>query len=129
MITIPVELSSDRSHLSMAETIRIADLADRWPEIAMALRSGQREFMVIDGQTTALIVDAERYQRLIELAKREERRRRVLSLPLAGAASETGWDEGFVILERVSEKFAGLSDDDLDSLFGEAVSTLRATEV
>lgn len=113
----------------MAETIRIADLTDRWPEIAMALRSGQREFMVIDGQTTALIVDAERYQRLIELAKREERRRRVLSLPLAGAASETGWDEGFVILERVSEKFAGLSDDDLDSLFGEAVSTLRATEV
>lgn len=112
----------------MTETIRVADLADRWTEITMALRSGQREFMVIDGQTTTLIVDAERYHRLIELAGREERRRQVLSLPLAGATSEIGWDGGFGALERVSEKFAGLSDDDLDLLFSEAVDIVRAAE-
>lgn len=113
----------------MIETIRVADLADRWPEIASSLRSGKQKFMLIDGQTTAFIVDSERYQRLAEMAGREERRRRVLSLPLAGATSDSDWDEGFVTLERVSEKFAGLSDDDLDVLFGEALNEARAAEV
>ncbi len=113
----------------MIETIRVADLADRWPEIASALRSGKQEFMLIDGQTTALIVDSERYHHLAVLAKREERRRRILSLPFAGATPETSWDEGFVTLERVSEKFAGLSDDDLDVLFGEALNEARTAEV
>jgi hypothetical protein len=36
------------------------------------------------------------------------------------------WDQGFAALENVSEKFAGLSDDDLDALFGEALSTSPA---
>lgn len=85
--------------------------------------------MVIDGQTTALLVDAERYHRLIEIAGREERRQRLLNLPLAGASSATHWDEGLATLERVSEKFAGLSDDDLDELFGEALTETRAVEV
>lgn len=81
---------------------------------------------MIDGQTEALIVDSERYQRLASLAKREERRQRVLSLPLVGATSETSWDDGFVTLGRVSEKFTGLSDDDLDKLFGMALNEIRA---
>lgn len=112
----------------MIETIRVIDLAERWPEIARALRSGKREFMVIDGQTTALLVDSKRYHHLIEIAGREERRHRLLNLPLADASSETSWDEGFVTLDLVSEKFAGLSDDELDLLFGEALSKQRAVE-
>ncbi|HSN77467.1 MAG TPA: hypothetical protein VL334_20540 [Anaerolineae bacterium] len=39
------------------------------------------------------------------------------------------WDQGFTALEDVSEKFAGLSDDDLDALFGEVLTEVRAAEV
>lgn len=39
------------------------------------------------------------------------------------------WDQGFATLENVSEKFAGLSDDDLDALFGEVLTEVRAAEV
>ena len=39
------------------------------------------------------------------------------------------WDQGFAALENVSEKFAGLSDDDLDALFGEVLTEVRLAEV
>jgi O-succinylbenzoate synthase len=111
----------------MLETIRIADLPTRWAEISTALRSGEREFAVTEGrQVRAVIVDPVRYRRLTALAEREERRRRALALPTA-ATSQADWDAGFATLERVSEKFTGVSDDDLDTLFGEALAEVRTT--
>ncbi|MBM4461426.1 MAG: hypothetical protein FJ011_27325 [Chloroflexi bacterium] len=112
----------------MLETIRVADLPARWAEIATTLRSGEHEFAVTEGrQVRAVIVDPARYRRLVALAEREERRRRALALPLTAATSQADWDAGFAALERVSEKFAGVSDDDLDTLFGEVLAEVRTT--
>ncbi len=110
----------------MLETIRIADLPTRWAEISTALRSGEHEFAVTEGrQVCAIIMDLARYRRLAALAEREERRRRALALPTAATSPADG-DAGFAALERISEKFAGASDDDLDTLFGEVLAEVRA---
>lgn len=112
----------------MPETIKVADLTARWPEISLALRSGEHEFVVTEGrQVRAVIIDPVRYRRLVALAEREEHRRRALALPLTAATSQAAWDAGFTILERVSEKFADMSDDDLDGLFGEVLTEVRPT--
>lgn len=113
----------------MIQTIPVADILVRWSEIALALRSGKQEFLLVEGQTSAVIVAPDRYRRLVAAAEREERRRRTLGLPLPAAASPTAWGQGFAALEAISEKFAGLSDDDLDALFGEALTEMRATDV
>jgi hypothetical protein len=113
----------------MIQTIPVADVPVRWSEIARALRSGKQEFLLVEGQTSAVIVDPDRYRRLVASAEREERRRRTLDLPMPGAASPAAWDQGFAALEGVSEKFAGLSDDDLDALFGEVLTEVRVASV
>jgi hypothetical protein len=46
---------------------------------------------------------------------------------MPGVASPPAWDQGFAALEDVSEKFVGLSDDDLDALFGEVLIEVRAS--
>jgi hypothetical protein len=112
----------------MPEIIRVADLPARWAEISTVLRSGEHEFVITEGQQVrAVIVDPVRYRRLVALAEREDRRRRALALPLTAEASQAAWDAGFAALDRVSEKFAGVSDDDLDKLFGEVLAEVRAT--
>lgn len=112
----------------MLETIRITDLAVRWAEISTALGSGEHEFAITEGpQIRAVIVDPARYSRLVTLAEREEHRRRALALPLTAATLQADWNAGFTTLERVSEKFAGVSDDDLDTLFSEVLAEVRAT--
>jgi hypothetical protein len=109
----------------MIETIPVADVLVRWSEMALALRSGKQEFLLVEGQTSAVIVDPDRYRRLVAAAEREERRRRTLDLAMPAAASPTAWGQGFAALEDVREKFAGLSDDDLDALFGEVSTEVR----
>jgi hypothetical protein len=105
----------------MPETIRISDVPARWTDISAALRAGQHEFMISDGQQIeAVIVNPVWYRRLVALARREERRRRALALPLAAATSQVTWDAGFAALERISEKF-----NDLDALFGEVLVEVR----
>jgi hypothetical protein len=47
---------------------------------------------------------------------------------LTAATSQATWDAGFAALERISEKFSTLSDDDLDALFGEVLAEVRGTE-
>jgi hypothetical protein len=113
----------------MSETIRISDVPARWADISAALRAGKHEFMIGDGrQVEAVIVSPTWYRRLVALARREERRRRTLALPLTAATSQATWDAGFAALERISEKFSTLSDDDLDALFGEVLAEVRGTE-
>lgn len=111
----------------MPETIRISDVPTRWPDISARLRTGKHEFMIGDGrQVEAVIVSPAWYRSLVALAQREECRRRTLARPLTAAASQATWDAGFATLERISEKFVGLSDDDLDALFGEALASAKA---
>jgi hypothetical protein len=113
----------------MPETIRISDVPARWTDIAARLRAGKHEFMIGDGrQVEAVIVSPAWYRSLVALARREERRRRTLALPLTAATSQATWDAGFAPLERISEKFVGLSDDDLDALFDEALAEVRGVE-
>ena len=113
----------------MPEIIRISEVPTRWTAISAALRAGEHEFMIGEGRLVeAVIVSPARYRRLVALARREERRRRVLALPLTAATSQATWDAGFATLERISEKFTGLSDDDLDALFGEVLAEVRGTE-
>lgn len=111
----------------MAETIVAADVPTRWLDILKALRSGEHKFLISDGQQVqAVIIDPIRYRWLVTLAMREERRQRALALPLTAAESSAVWDAGFVALERISDKYAGLSDAELDTLFGAALSEVRA---
>jgi len=113
----------------MPETIRISEVPARWADISAALRAGKHEFMVGEGRLVeAVIVSPAWYSRLVALARREEHRRRVLALPLTAATSQVSWDAGFATLERISEKFTGLSDDDLDALFSEALAEVRGAE-
>jgi len=56
---------------------------------------------------------------------REERRQRALDLPLAMAESPISWDAGFETLERISSKFADLSDEEMDALFDTALGEIR----
>ena len=50
---------------------------------------------------------------MVALAMREERRQRALALPLVVAESPVTWDAGFETLERISAKFADLSDEEM----------------
>ena len=111
----------------MTETIVAADVPTRWPDILAALRGGGHEFLITDGaQVKAVIMDSARYRRLVALAMREERRQRALALPLAAAESPDVWEAGFETLERISARFAGLSDEELDALFGAAQKGLQS---
>ncbi|MCX6030211.1 MAG: hypothetical protein NT169_13065 [Chloroflexi bacterium] len=113
----------------MPETIRSSDVLARWTDIAAALRAGKHEFMIGDGrQVEAVIVSPTWYRRLVALTKREERRRRALALPLAAATFQADWDAGFTSLERISAKFVGLTDDDLDALFSEVLAETCGVE-
>lgn len=110
----------------MLEKILTTDVQTRWPDILTALSHGEHEIIITDGtQVQAVIMDRARYRQLVTTALREERRQRALALPLA--VSPDDWKAGFDTLERVSEKFADLSDDDLDSLFGSTLADIRDT--
>ncbi len=110
----------------MTESIVATDVPTRWPDILVALRAGEREFLVTDGQQVkAVIMAPVQYRRLIALALREERRQRALALPLAMAESPAAWDAGFETLERISSKFADLSDEEMDALFDTALGEIR----
>jgi len=110
----------------MIEKIPVTDMPGHWPEILAALRSGEREFLVTEGaQVKAVIMGHALYRRLVALAEREERRRRALALPLTVAESPAAWDAGFETLERASDKFAGLSDDEMDTLWGDVLDEIH----
>jgi len=109
----------------MIETIKASDLPTRWTEIFAALRAGVREYRIVEGQSSVMVIDSDRYQKLVDSSQREERRRRTLRIPLTGAESEQTWDDGFSALDRISQRFSGLSDDDLDDVFGEALANVR----
>ncbi|PKO21976.1 MAG: hypothetical protein CVU38_11905 [Chloroflexi bacterium HGW-Chloroflexi-1] len=113
----------------MPETIRISEMPTRWTDISTALRAGKHEFMIGEGRLVeAVIVSPAWYRRLLALARQEERRRHVLALPLPAATSQATWNAGFATLERISEKFSGLSDDDLDALFSEVLAEVRGAK-
>ena len=108
----------------MSEIVLVTDVPSRWPDILTALRQGQHEFVVTDGeQVRAVIIDQARYRQLIAATLREDRRHRALALPLA--ASPADWETGFETLERVSAKFDGLSDQEMDTLLGLALDDVR----
>ena len=110
----------------MTRTIVATDVPARWSDIWAALRAGEREFLITEGaQVRGVILGHALYRRLLALAEWEERRQRALSLPLTAAESPETWDAGFETLERASRKFAGLSDDELDSLFGPVLDEIR----
>ncbi len=56
----------------------------------------------------------------------EERRQRALDLPLVAAEFPAAWDAGFETLERISARFADLSDEDMDELFGAASNEIHS---
>ena len=95
----------------MSEIVLVTDVPTRWPDILAALRQGQHEFVVTDGEhVRAVIVDQARYRQLVAAALREDRRQRALALPLAAWPAD--WEAGFETLERISTKFDGLSDQE-----------------
>ena len=111
----------------MTETIIATDVPSRWADIFAAILTGRREFLITDGrQIKAVIMDQAQYHRLVTLAKRDARRRHALALPLAAAEHPAVWDAGFESLERISEKFASLSDEEMDALFGAALAQVRS---
>jgi hypothetical protein len=111
--------------MMMSEIILVTDVPARWPDILTALRQGKHEFVVTDGeQVRAVIIDQARYRQLVATALREDRRQRALALPLAALPDD--WEAGFETLERVSAKFDGLSDKEMDSLFGLALDDVRS---
>jgi hypothetical protein len=110
----------------MSEVVAVTDLPTRWPDILAGLDAGEQEFLVTDGsEIKAVILDQARYRRLVGLATREEKRQRALALPLPAADSSETWDKGFEALDRVSAKFTGLADDELDALFNSVLSEVR----
>ena len=110
----------------MTDTIVAADVPARWPDILTALRAGEREFLITkDRKVQAVIIALAQYRRLVALALREERRQRALDLPLVACESPAAWDAGFETLERISSKFADLSDEEMDALFDTALGEIR----
>ncbi len=115
--------------MNKTKTIIAADVPAHWPDIFAALLADEHEFLITDGQQVkAVIMNQAQYRRLVTLARREERRQRALALPLTAAESPAAWDAGFEILDRLSEKFAGLSDEELDTLFSAALTEIRGAE-
>ncbi len=113
----------------MSATIIAAEVPSRWADILAALRKGEQEYLIAEGrQIRAVIMDHAHYRRLVALALREQRRQRALALPLAAAESSSGWDNGFEVLDRISAKFSELSDEDLEALFGAALSEIHADD-
>lgn len=111
----------------MIEKIPVAEMPGHWPQILAALRSGEREFLVIEGaQIQAVIISHALYRRLAALADREERRRHALALPLPAAESPADWEAGFETLERASARFTDVSDDEMDVLFGSILDEIRS---
>jgi len=106
------------------------DVPARWPDILSALHDGEPAVLVTDGKKVqAVIMDHAQYRRLMMLAMRKERRQRALALPLRAAESPNVWNAGFEALERISAKFADLSDQDMDVLFGAALDDIRGTKM
>jgi len=113
----------------MSEIVAVTEVPARWLDILAGLDAGEFEFFVTDGQQVkAVIIDQARYRRLVGLATREERRQRALALSLPVADSPEVWGKGFEALDRVSARFADLTDDDLDALFNSVLSEVRDTQ-
>ncbi len=77
-----------------------------------------------DGQQVqAVIIDKVYYQQLIDLANREIHRQKALAMHVPVQTQEAD----FETLEKLSQKFADLSDEGLDTLFGDTLAEVRAT--
>ena len=109
----------------MTNVIGTMDVPARWPDILSALHDGDQDCKKVQ----AVIMDHAQYRRLMMLAMRKERRQRALALPLRAAESPNVWNAGFEALERISAKFADLSDQDMDVLFGAALDDIRGTKM
>jgi hypothetical protein len=54
--------------------------------------------------------------------EREQRRQRTLALPIETASSAEAWQTSFEALERIREKAAYLTDDEMDALVTETLA-------
>ncbi|GEM_PF-2070893 len=107
-------------------TLKTTEVPSRWPDIWANLSIGNDEVVITEGQQIkAVLLSQFRYHYLIELARREQQRQRVLALPLTAKESPTIWNAGFETLEHFSQKFAHLSDEDMDTLFEQVLVEVR----
>ena len=108
-------------------TLKTTEVPHRRPDILANLSSTEHDEVVItDGQQIkAVLMNPIHYRYLMELAKRETQRQRAMTLPLTAQKSVAAWNAGFQTLERLSEKFSGVSDEEMDDLFGEVLAEVR----
>ena len=108
-------------------TLKTTEVQHRWPDILANLSPREHDEVVItDGQEIkAVLMNPVYYRYLMQLVKRELQRQGTMALPLTAKKSMATWNAGFEILEHLSEKFTGVSDEEMDDLFGEVLAEVR----
>jgi len=111
----------------MAETLTVREAGLVYTIDVDKARLADRQPFIIERQGTpiAVLMSFDEYRRLKELDVREERRRRALAIPIDAARSAETWQASFESLERIREKAAGLSDDEMDALVTEALARVH----
>jgi prevent-host-death family protein len=109
-------------------TVTATETRKQLPKILERARLTRQHFVIVKrGQEQGVILGLDEYRRLKELDEREQRRRRALAIPIEAARSAETWQASFESLERIREKAAYLSDDEMDALVTEALTHMRCS--
>ncbi len=109
-------------------TVTATETRKQLPKILERARLTRQHFVIVKrGQEQGVILGLDEYCRLKALDEREQRRRRALAIPIEAARSVESWQASFESLERIREKAAYLSDDELDVLVTEALAQVRGS--
>jgi prevent-host-death family protein len=112
--------------ISHTEIVTLSETRAQLPKILERARLTRQHFVIVKrGQEQGVILGLDEYRRLKELDEREQRRRRALALPIEAASSAEAWQTSFEALERIREKAAYLTDDEMDALVTEALAHVR----
>ncbi|MBM4461453.1 MAG: type II toxin-antitoxin system Phd/YefM family antitoxin [Chloroflexi bacterium] len=112
--------------ISHTGVVTLAETRAQLPKILERARLTRQHFVIVKrGQEQGVILGLDEYRRLKELDEREQRRERALAIPIEAARSTEAWQASFETLERIREKAAYLTDDEMDTLATEALAHVR----
>jgi prevent-host-death family protein len=107
--------------------VTLSETRAQLPKILERARLTRQHFVIVKrGQEQGVILGLDEYRRLKELDECEQRRRRALAIPIEAARSAEAWQASFAALERIREKAAYLTDDEMDALVTETLAVVRS---
>ena len=107
--------------------VTLSETRAQLPKILERARLTRQHFVIVKrGQEQGVILGLDAYRRLKELDECEQRRRRALAIPIEAARSAEAWQASFAALERIREKAAYLTDDEMDALVTETLAVVRS---